>query len=81
MQEYLRLCVSGVFNEYKFTILNEWSQQSNQHQHSRKSVVTDNLKSILLTELEDYRDEYLRLFVSGVYNGHKFTILNEWSQY
>ena len=33
-----------------------------------------------MTELEDYRHEYLRLWMSGFFNDHKFTILNEWSQ-
>ena len=32
-----------------------------------------------MTELEDYRHEYLRWWMSGVFNNHKFTILNEWS--
>ena len=33
-----------------------------------------------MTELEDYRHEYLRSWMSGFFNDHKFTILNEWSQ-
>ena len=64
----------------KFTILNKWIQQWFLYQHSRQNGFTNNLKSIILTELEDYRQKYLRLCVSSVFNDHKFTILNEWSQ-
>ena len=132
--EYLQLWMSYVFNYQKFTILNKWSQQLNQYQHSRQSGVNNNTKfdyiywvrvlqaristifmsdafndqnftilnkwsqqcshnhdslrkepiivqdSIILIELEDYRSKYLRLWLSVVFNDHKFTILNEWSQ-
>ena len=43
-----------------------------------ESIITQNC--IILTELEDYRHEYLRWWMSGVLNDHKFTVLNEWSQ-
>ena len=43
-----------------------------------ESIVTQN--SIILTELEDYRHEYLRLWMSDAFNDQKFTILNKWSQ-
>ena len=43
-----------------------------------ESIITQNC--IILTELEDYRHEYPRLWLSGVLNDHKFTVLNEWSQ-
>ena len=46
--------MSGVFSDYKITILNELSKQWSQYQHSWQSEVTDILKSIILTELEDY---------------------------
>ena len=76
MQEYLRLWKSGVFNGQKFTILNKWSQQWNQYQHSWQSEVTDILKSITFTELEECRHEYLQLWMSDVFNDNKLTILN-----
>ena len=46
--------MSGVFSDYKITILIEWSKQWSQYQNSWHSEVTDILKSIILTELEDY---------------------------
>ena len=42
--KYLRLCVSGVFNDNKFAILNKWSQQWSLYQHSRQSGVINNSK-------------------------------------
>ena len=74
--KYLWLWLSGVFNDHKFTILNEWSQQLNQYQHSSQSGVTNNLKSIIFTELQDYMHESLRLWKSGFFNDQNFTILN-----
>ena len=74
--KYLWLWLSGVFNDHKFTILNEWSQQLNQYQHSSQSGVTNNLKSIIFTELEDYMHESLQLWKSGFFNDQNFTILN-----
>ena len=75
----------GVFSDYKITILIEWSKQWSQYQHSWHSEVTDILKSIIMTELEDYRHEYLRLLMSEVFNDNKFTILNvpskQWYHY
>ena len=41
MHEYLRLLMSGVFNDNKFTILNEWSQPCSQHQHSLQNGAKD----------------------------------------
>ena len=78
--EYLRLWMSGFFNDQKFTLLNEWSQRLNQYQHSWQSGVTNILKSIIFTELEDYMHESLRLWKSGFFNDQRFTIFNEWSQ-
>ena len=89
--KYLRLWVSYLFNDNKLTIMNKWSQQWFLYQHSRQSGVNndtsinilDKVESIItqdsmtFTELEDYRHEYLRLCVSGVFNDNKFTILNE----
>ena len=46
--------MSGVFNDYEITILNEWSQQWSKYQHSWQSEVTHILKSRILNELEDY---------------------------
>ena len=34
-----------------------------------------------MTELEDYRHEYLRLWMSCFFNDHKLTISNRWSQH
>ena len=68
--------MSGVFNDQKFTSLNKWSQQWNQYQHSWQSGVTNILKSLIFTELEDYMHENLRLWMSDAFNDHKFTILN-----
>ena len=53
-----------------------WSKQWYQYQHSWLSEVTHFLKSRILNELEDYMHENLRLFMSGVFNDNKFTILN-----
>ena len=64
--EYLLLWMSDVFNDNSFTILNVWSQQSKQYQHSRQIGVTNILKSIIFTELEDCRREYLLLWMSDV---------------
>ena len=50
MHEYLRLLMSGVFNDNKFTILNVWSKQWYQYQHSWRSEVTHILKSRILNE-------------------------------
>ena len=41
-------------NDYKIAILNEWSKQWSQYQHSWQSEVTHILKSRILNELEDY---------------------------
>ena len=46
--------MSGVFNDYKITILNEWSKQWSQYQYSWQSEVSNILKSLIMTELEDY---------------------------
>ena len=69
-----------LFNDHKFTILNESSQQLNQYQHSWQSGVINNSKSIIFTELEDYMHESLRLWKTGFFNDKNFTILNKWSQ-
>ena len=36
--------MSGVFNDHKFTILNEWSQQWSQHPDSLRNWVNNNSK-------------------------------------
>ena len=72
--------MSGVFSDYKIAILNEWSEQWSQYQHSRQSEITHILKSRILNELEDYLHKWLRLWMSGVFSDYKVTILNEWSQ-
>ena len=46
--------MSGVFSDYKIAILNEWSEQWSQYQHSRQSEITHILKSRILNEFEDY---------------------------
>ena len=63
--EYLRLWMSGFFNEYKFTILNEWSQQWCQHQDSLRNVVNDNSK---LNNIDWVKGLQTRIS----------TIMNEW---
>ena len=78
--DYLRLWMSNVFNDNKFTILNVWSKQWYQYQHFWQSEVTHFLKFRILNELEDYMHENLRLLMSGVFNDQRFTGLNEWSQ-
>ena len=40
--KYLRLWMSGFFNDQRFTILNKWSQQWSLYQHSRQSGVNNN---------------------------------------
>ena len=72
--------MSDVFNENKFTILNEWSKQWYVYQHCWQSALTNILKSITFTELTDSWQEYLLLWMSDVFNDNKFTILNEWSK-
>ena len=42
--EYLRLWMSGFFNDQRFTILNKWSQQWSLYQNSRQSGVNNNSK-------------------------------------
>ena len=81
----LQARLSTIMNEWflqwpKFTILNKGSQQWYHYQHSRQSGVNNNPKFYKFTELEDCRHEYLRLWMSGVFNDNKFTILNKWSQ-
>ena len=66
MHESLRSWMSDAFNDNSFTILNVWSQQSKQYQHSQQSGVTNILKSIIFTKLEDCRREYLLLWMSDV---------------
>ena len=78
--EYLRWWMSGVFNHPKFTILNEWSQQWSQPPDSLRDVVDNNSKLNNIDWVRGFRHEYPRLWLSGVFNDHKFTILNEWSQ-
>ena len=36
--------MSGVFNDHKFTILNEWSQQWSEHPDCLRDVVNNNSK-------------------------------------
>ena len=69
-----------VYNNHKLRILNKWIQKWFLYQLSRQTGFTNNLKSIILPALEDYRHQYLGLWMSGVFNNDKFTILNEWSQ-
>ena len=56
--------MSDVFNDNKFTILDVWTKQWYQYQHSWQSELTHILKSRILNELEDYM--------------HSTTIINEW---
>ena len=68
-------------NDNSFTILNYWSQQWYQYQHSWPSGVTNDSKFYNIHRLEDYSHEYLRLWMSGFFNDQRFTILNKWSQH
>ena len=43
-----------------------------------ESIIIQN--SLTFTELEYCRHEYLRIWMSGVFNDNRFTILNKWSQ-
>ena len=67
----------GVFSDYKIAILNEWSKQWSQYQHSWQSEVTHILKSSILNELEDYLQQ---ITTRGVFSDYKIAILNEWSK-
>ena len=67
MTKSLQFWISGVNNDPCINILDKV-----------ESIVTQN--SIILTELEDYRHEYRRLWMSDVFNDNKFTILNVWSK-
>ena len=64
--------------DLKSRILNEWSLQWSQNPDSVRNGANKIQNSIILTELEAYRHEYLPLCVSCVFNDNKFTILNEW---
>ena len=78
--EYPRLWLSGVLNDHKFTVLNEWSQQWSQHPYSLRDVVNNNSKFNNIHWVRGFMHEYPRLWLSGVFNDHMFTVLNEWSQ-
>ena len=78
--DYLRLWKSGFFNDHKFTILNEWSQQWSHHPDSLRDVVNNNSKFTNIHWVRGFRHEYPQLWLIGVFNDHKFTVLNEWSQ-
>ena len=78
--EYLRLWMSGFLQWPQVTILNEWSQQWSQHPDSLRDVVNNNSKFTNIHWVRGFRHEYPRLWLSGVFNDHKFTVLNEWSQ-
>ena len=80
MHEYIRWWISGFFNDHKFTILNEWSQQWSQHPDFLTDVVNNNSKLNNINWVRGFRHEYPRLWLSGFFNDHKFTILNKWIQ-
>ena len=65
MHEYIRWWMSGVFNDHKFTILNEWSQQWSQHPDSLTDVVNNNSK---LNNTDWVRELQARIS----------TMMNEW---
>ena len=86
--EYLRLWMSGVFDDQKFTILNKWSQNDTSINILDKveSIITQN--SITFSELEDYMHEIydyewavylltksLQVWISGVNNDTSINIL------
>ena len=72
MHESLRLCMSGVFHDQKFTSLNKWRQQRYQYQHSWRSEVTYILKSIILNEWSRQWSLYQHSRQSGVNFNSKF---------
>ena len=55
--EYLRLWMIEVFNDQNFTSMNEGSQQCSQHQDCLRKEPIITQHSIILTELEDYREK------------------------
>ena len=70
---------STIMNEWclqwpEVASLNKWSQRWNQYEHSWQSGVTNILKSIIFTELEDYMHENLRLWMSCVFNDQKLQV-------
>ena len=67
MTKSLQFWISGVNNDPCINILDKV-----------KSIITQSSKTF--TELEDCRHEYLRLWMSGCFNDHRFTILNKCSQ-
>ena len=72
--------MSGFLQWPQVTILNEWSQQWSQHPDSLRDVVNNNSKFTNIHWVRGFRHECPRLWLSGVFNDHKFTVLNEWSQ-
>ena len=81
----LQARISTIMNEWflqwpQVTILNEWSQQWSQHPDSLRDVVNNNSKFNNIHWVRGFRHEYPRLWLSGVFNDHMFTVLNEWSQ-
>ena len=74
--KYLRLWMSGFFNDNKFTTLNEWSQQWNQYQHSRQGGVTNNIKSRILNEWSQRWYKHLDSIRNVVNNNTKLNNIN-----
>ena len=66
--EYLRLWMSGVFIDQKFTILNKWSQQWSLYRHSRQSEVNNNSKFYNIYWVRGLQARNLRLWMSGFFN-------------
>ena len=65
MHEYIRWWMSGFFNDHKFTILNEWSQQRSQHSDSLSNGVNNNSKL--------YNIDWVKGLHARIY-----TMMNEW---
>ena len=66
--KYLRLWMSGFFNDHTFTILNKRSQQWSLYQHSQQSGVTNILKSRILNEWSQQRSKHLDTRLSKEFN-------------
>ena len=73
--------MSGVFSDYKIAILNEWSKQWSQYQHSWKSEVTYFLKSRISYEWSKQWSQYQHSWQSEVTHILKSRILNELEDY
>ena len=73
--------MSGVFSDYKIAILNEWSKQWSQYQHSWKSEVTYFLKSRIFNEWSQQWSPHQDSLRNGAIILKDFIIVNESEDY